>query len=203
MHRTLTRPRSHPQAGGITIVVALLMLVLLTVVSLAMARNSLREVVIAGTAREGGLVRNAADSGIEWSVFWMDPANTSGAAGTALGLITLMTTLLQDDSLSGVPYDPVTQAVYDTSSPPAAPSDLSFSGTSAGCAVALTHMGKLPITDTGQTAGGGYAPASGATSRAAPDLWALRSDAQYTVGTGSAASVFRSAREAWISTPVR
>jgi hypothetical protein len=191
------------ETGAVTILVSLALLVLLTLSALAMSRNSLREVFISGTAREGGLVRNAADSGIEWSVFWMDPANESGATSAAASLNTLMTTLLKDNTLSGVPYDPQTQAVYDIANPPAPCSDLTFSGTAAGVSVALTRMGKLPISDTSQSAGSGFTPAAGTETLAAPDLWAVRSDAQYTIGTGASALVFRHAKEAWVSTPVR
>jgi hypothetical protein len=46
---------------------------------------------------------------------------------------------------------------------------------------------------------GAFAPAQGSVSKQAPDLWALRCDAQYKVGSVT----FRHAKEAWLTTPVQ
>jgi len=61
-------------------------------------------------------------------------------------------------------------------------------------------MGKLPVTDISQGSGSGaFTPASGGPLRQAPDLWAVRSDAQVQQGSVT----FIHAKEAWISTPVQ
>jgi hypothetical protein len=60
-------------------------------------------------------------------------------------------------------------------------------------------MGKLPIVNMSQgTGSGGFTPASGGPLLLAPDLWAIRSDAQVNQGSVT----FIHAREVWVSTPV-
>jgi len=79
---------------------------------------------------------------------------------------------------------------------------------STQCATSLHRLaepvgqGKLETTMTTQTAGTpgtGNTPASGATSLTAPDLWAIRSDAQVNQGP----VMFVQSKEVWISTPPR
>ena len=199
-----------PQTGGITILVALALLVLLTIAAVGMSRNSFREVVISGTSRQGAMVRNVADAGIEWSVYWLDLANAPSATNTGLKLTALKKQLLQNDTQAGRAWDVVSQALYTT--PPSvtslsAPGDQYFStvpNNAQGFSIALTRMGKLPITDTSQgTTQGTFAPAQGGISKQAPDLWAVRSDGQLQVGTDILAPTFIHSKEAWISTPVQ
>jgi Tfp pilus assembly protein PilX len=202
------------EAGGITIVVALMLLVLLTIAAVAMSRNSLRDIVTSGFTRQGAMARNVADSGIEWGIYWIDLENsaTAGAtAPTALLLARLADGLLDDQlSLSGrardvasfVPGSSAPTDVYtpSTSTPPA---DLTLptpAGVTAGFTLGLTRMGKLPITDTSQGSGSNtYTPAAGTENKNAPDLWAIRGDAQVNQG----GMTFVHAREAWVSTPAR
>ncbi len=206
---TPTLALRHRERGGITILVALMLLVFITIVAVGMSRNSFREIVISGTSRQGALVRDTADSGIEWSIFWMDLENAKSSTDTAASLAALKTALLQDPSLSGKPYDAsqATPTLYDISSPPSAPADLTWTsvgGTDfdASVSIALTRMGKLPITNMSQGLGpGAFAPAQGNENKQAPDLWAIRSDAQ--ISTGLLGSTFIHSKEAWITTPVQ
>lgn len=211
MPRTSRSP-FHSQAGGITILVALMLLVLLTVAAVGMSRNAFRETVISGTVRQGALSRNVGDSGIEWSIFWLYPNNSTTPSVTAQALKNLQLQLLVSDNQSGIPYDPTTLAPYNTTSPPPYPADLALptqinaSGqpTTMGYSVALTRMGKLPVMDSSQSAdSSGLKTVIGGSPRMAPDLWAVRSDARVTVGTGLLAPTFVHAKEAWVSTPVQ
>ncbi len=191
-----------PQAGGITILVSLMLLVLLTIAALGMSRNSFREIITSGFSRQGAMTRNVADSGIEWSIHWIDLENGKLAtAGAALQLTTLKTTLLTDDTLSGVAKDISTGGDYLPGR--TLQSDLKLPGpanVTQGFTLGLTRMGKLPITDISQGSGSGaFTPASGGLLLQAPDLWAVRSDAQVLQG----AVTFIHAKEAWISTPVQ
>lgn len=207
MRRTMPRVRS--QAGGITILVALMLLVLLTIAGVGMSRNAFREVVISGTARQGAMVRNTADAGLEWAICWLDMGNAPAASGTAASMQTLKGTLLADDSKAGRAYDVLSRALY--AGPwDAGQADLKYTAgtgattTTQWMSMALTRMGKLPIADTSQgNLQGAFSPARGGTPTQAPDLWALRSDAQLKVGTGLFAPVFVHSKEAWISTPVQ
>ena len=201
-----TRTLRDSQVGGITIIVTLMLLVLLTVAALGMSKNAIRELAISGTSRQGSMARNVADSGIEWSVYWLDSKNSPSAAGTALGLANLKSKLAQDDTLAGRAYSPIDQGLYPTSTLPSPQPDMvlgAVSGTTQGYTVALTRMGKLPIMNMSQGTGpASFSPAQGNESKQAPDLWALRSDSQITVGSGLLSSRFFHSKEAWISTPV-
>ncbi len=206
------RSLRDPQAGGITIIVTLMLLVLLTVAAMGMSKNALRELSISGTSRQGSMARNVADSGVEWAMYWLTDTNAGSAVSTALSLRNLKSTLAADGTLAGRSYDPLeptisaTQGLYMPSALPNPPADLvvgGLAGTTQGFTVGLTRMGKLPIANMSQGNGpAAFAPAQGNETKQAPDLWALRSDSQITVGSGILASRFFHAKEAWISTPV-
>jgi hypothetical protein len=217
MAKPIPRPRFHSETGGITILVALMLLVLLTIAAIGMSRNSFREIVSSGTTRQGAMVRNTADAGVEWSIYWLDIANAGSGSppASAVSMKTLKDYLLQNDSKSGVAYDVLTQTPY--SGPPAisaisdgsdwtmvVPNPATNNNTKQAYSIALTRMGKLPITDISQgTTQGTFSPAQGGVSKQAPDLWAVRSDAQVQVGTGLLSPNFQHSKEAWISTPVQ
>ena len=209
MVRSMVLRRHEAQRGGVTILVTLMLLVLLTIAALGMAKNSFREVVSSGVGRQGAMARNGADSGIEWSIFWMDLNNSSSASGAASNLVALKTALLADSTLAGKAWDvmsgtPATPTSYVPGSLSAVtlPSVSSTSGTihTQTFGLGITRMGKLPVADTSQGAGSGaYAPSTGSEAKQAPDLWAIRSDSQ----VGVAGVTFTHAKEVWISTPVQ
>ena len=198
-----SRPRdlAEPQAGAITIIVALMLLVLLTVASMAMSRNSLREIVTSGFSRQGAMARNVADSGIEWSIHWIDLANSNVATGTAAKLGAEKSALLLDDTLAGVAKDIITGANYSSGGTLQTALTLPGpTGVTQGFTIGLTRMGKLPVANMSQGSGpGAFTPASGGPLKLAPDLWAIRSDAQVQQG----GVTFIHAKEAWLSTPVQ
>lgn len=189
------------QAGGVTILVALMMLVLLTIASVGMSRSSFREIISSGFGRQGAMARGVADSGLEWSLYWLDLGNSQTAAGSANDLATLKATLLLDDTLSGVAKAVHGGANYMPGG--TVPADLAMTGPTGvteGYTLGLTRMGKLPLTGISQGSGpGAFAPATGGVSKQLPDLWAVRSDAQIVQG----GVTFTNAKEAWISTPVQ
>jgi len=185
-----------------------MLLVLLTIAAVGMSRNAFREVVASGTARQGAMAMNVADSGVEWSIFWMDYSNSSSASGAASSLVAMKTALLADATLSGVAYDIMSGS---TSSPTkytpgsnvavTLPSLTTTSGLAQTqtFSIGLTRMGKLPVSDTSQGSSSGYSPATGSEAKQAPDLWAIRSDSQVKAGPVT----FTHGKEVWISTPVQ
>jgi len=189
------------QAGGITILVALMLLVLLTIAAVGMSRNSFREIVTSGFSRQGAMARNVADSGIEWSIHWIDIENGKVATGDALQVATMKASLLADDTKAGVAKNINGGSDYVPGSTLQAGMKLPApTGITEGFTIGLTRMGKLPITDMSQGSGSGaFTPASGGPLLQAPDLWAVRSDAQVKQGDVT----FIHAKEAWISTPVQ
>lgn len=90
-----------PQRGGITILVVLMLLVLLTIAATAMSKNALREAIISGTSRQGAEARSIADSGLEWSILWLDDANTGAPDATAQSLKNLASQISDNPSLWG------------------------------------------------------------------------------------------------------
>lgn len=200
----------HSQVGGITILVALMLLVLLTIAAVGMSRNSFREVVTSGFSRQGAMTRNVADSGIEWAIHWIHGENGTVATGNALQFTQLKNGLLVNDKvLSGRAKG---LNASDFNNPPdytpggALQPEFSLAGPSGvaqGFTLGLTLMGKLAQDYNSVTVGGQtYNPASGNTSGGGdtrPDLWAVRSDAQVVQG----ATTFIHAKEVWISTPIQ
>lgn len=201
-------PPSTPpssQRGGIAILVVLMLLVLLTLAAVGMSRNSFREIVTLGTARQGAGARNLADSGIEFSILWLQPSSQLPApsGSSAEKLQTLSQTLVAGLKY-GSPYKVDDGSPYtgtDTSTPP---NDRQIpSGSGNGFNLALTAMGKMPTTDQSQTMGSfssGYTPAAGTTNLAAQDIWCVRSDG---VLNANGVMKFTHSKEAWISTPPR
>ncbi|WP_306600151.1 pilus assembly PilX N-terminal domain-containing protein [Geothrix sp. 21YS21S-2] len=210
MRNDCERPSSNRETGGITILVALMLLVFITLTAVGMSRNSFREVVISGTTRQGALARNVADSGVEWSIYWMTLENAPYAAGPSAKLKDLKATLLATPSLSGRSWnvmstDLTAPSIYNPQSATQAVTldPITTSGgttVTQGYAIGLTSMGKMLVTNMSQGLGSGaFAPATGNESKQAPDLWAVRSDARVGVGAVS----FVHAKELWISTPVQ
>lgn len=189
------------QTGGVTILVSLMLLVLLTIAAVGMSRNSFREIVTSAFSRQGAMARNTADSGIEWSIHWIESENGKLATGSAAFLTTRKTALLVDDTLAGIAKDIKSGSDYAPGASLEADMKLPGpSGVTQGFTIGLTRMGKLPITMMSQGAGSSaYTPATGGPLKQAPDLWAVRSDAQVQQG----GVTFIHAREAWISTPVQ
>ena len=190
------------ETGAITIMVALMLLVLLTISAIGMSRNSFKEVVASGFMRQGAMARSVADSGAEWTIHWLEVDNSTKASGVSpLALVNLKTLLLADPTKAGVAKDLISQNDYTPGGTLLAGQTLpSPAGFTEGFTIGLTQMGKLPISDMSQGVGpGAFAPATGAVLLAAPDLWAVRCDAQVKQG----AVTFIHAKEVWISTPVQ
>lgn len=209
MHEPRREYRTASQAGGITILVAFMMLVLLTIAAVGMSKNSFHEVVTSGTSRQGAMASNVADSGEEWAIYWMDLNNSASSSGAAADLAALKTALLNDETLSGTLYDAMSSsATTPTAYVPGAntavtlPSMTTTSGSTVTqtVSVGLMRMGKLPVSNTSQgVSSGSYTPATGSETKQAPDLWAVRGDGKVTTG----AVEIDQGKEVWLSTPVQ
>lgn len=186
MCKPTVRSLVHPEAGGITIVVTLMLLVLLTVAAVAMSKNALREMIVSGTSRQGAEVRGLADSGLEYSIFWMiqERENRPTVSATATtgypGLINLMDKLRDQPELGGI-YNLVGTSADMKVTP--------STGKTGTFDLWMLQMGKLPIVLTSQI-----------DERLLPDLWAIRSNGVLDYG-GS--SQFQHSREMWVSTSIK
>lgn len=188
------------QRGAITIMVALMLLVLLTIAAVGMSRNAFREAVSSGFVRQGAMARNVADSGLEWSMYWIDNANSQVASGSALSMVNEANILLADTSQRGLAKDIITGNAY-TYGAAALQTDQTLpltAAVTAGYTIGLTSMGKVTTTGSSQTAGPGFRPAM-QQDNLSPNLWAIRADARVVQG----GVPFIHAKEAWVSTPVQ
>lgn len=57
-----------PESGGVTILVALALLGMLTVGAFGLSRGTLRELMVMGAQRQGGQAQEAAESALGWSL---------------------------------------------------------------------------------------------------------------------------------------
>jgi Tfp pilus assembly protein PilX len=71
--------RAFRQRGGITILVALILLGVMSLAAFAMAKNSLREISVTGNVWQATKAAEAADAGLDWFVVWTHPANADAA----------------------------------------------------------------------------------------------------------------------------
>lgn len=176
------------ESGGITIIVVLMLLTLLTVTAVGMSRGSLRETMILAAARQSNDIREVADSGVEWAIQWMDPKiwpdeSAKGSVGNPL--VVKAMEIVKDETKAG-------QLFNITSSSSAKMVLPSRSGEVNGIdrkfGLQLSYMGRLPITDV-----------SVMDKRIYPLLWMVRSQGTITLPGGMS---FKHDREAWISTPL-
>ncbi len=192
MYESNTRLLKKPgEAGAVTILVTLMLLVLLTVWAVSLSKNAMREAIITGTSRQGSQVRNTTEAGIDWAIFWMmddltntraTPANGSGAYALRAQKSTMI-----GAQQTGIMAGPITN------------SDMTLSTTGANPALTfqlfLTYMGnpRLPFTQQDVRA-----TSISAASAGTVQLWAIRSDGYLTYTSGP---TFLHRQEAWFTLP--
>lgn len=79
MNSTSIHPRRASERGGVTILTVLALLVLATVMAFALGRNSLREIMLSGTATQAAKASEASEAGLDWFLLWANKANWSAA----------------------------------------------------------------------------------------------------------------------------
>jgi Tfp pilus assembly protein PilX len=178
--------RGHEQ-GGITIVVTLMLLVLLTITALGLSRNTFRQAVAAGTVRQANMVQNLADAGLEYSIFWVgpDPGNRPTPTGGALLLNNTRVTAKTDGS-QGLPQPTVSHADMTL---------YSDANTTQRFDVTVTYMGTV-IPDNNQV----LTQRSSTTAPTATDLdlWGVMANGYLTYAGGV---TFVHRRESWFTAP--
>lgn len=76
------------QRGGMTIVMALILLAVMSLAAFSLSRNAIRELSTTGHVIQGGKASEAADAGLDWFIVWSLPPNmtlsiaTPGATGS-------------------------------------------------------------------------------------------------------------------------
>ncbi len=174
-------PSHRSEAGGVTILVVLTLLALLTVAAMGMSRNSLREIMIVGSSRQAANVRQTADAGLEFAVLWSNPSNTPVGASSS-DYQTQARLLLQNQELQGT-YQSVSGGAPTTDTILYENADYRQAFN-----LQLLRLGKLPAAKT-----------SVPDERLFNDLWVVRSSGVVTAGT----TTFQHDKEMWLSTPVQ
>lgn len=86
-HRILPGPvngfPSNSQRGGITIVMALILLTVMGAGAFTLSQNTLRELAITGSVSQQAKAENAADAGLDWFVVWAHPENVIATASAS------------------------------------------------------------------------------------------------------------------------
>lgn len=195
--RIRERALSDAQAGGITILVVMMLLALLTIAAVGMSRNSLREVIITGTVRQGTEVRNAADNGVEWSCYWLTPDTagltkaTPDAAAKDFGAF--VKELSGSMALSGEKRSLDPTGVMERTE--------TTDGATRSFSLGLIRMGKQQLDLTGGPPSSGAAGMTQAIPpELLPDIWSVRSIGTLEYG-GVVGATFQHIREAWVTAP--
>lgn len=79
-HRSpLTRNPRETEVGGITIIIALVLIVLMSLAAFSLSRNSIRQLASSGSILQGGKATGASDAGLDWFVVWAAADNQQAA----------------------------------------------------------------------------------------------------------------------------
>lgn len=76
------------ERGGITIIVALILLAAMTVGAFSLSRNTLRDATTSGYSLQGIKAGEAADAGLDWFMVWGHPDNQPAATSPARKTLT-------------------------------------------------------------------------------------------------------------------
>ena len=88
MIRALSLPTSREsERGGVTIIVALVLVVLMSLAAFSLSRNAIRQLASSGSILQGGKASEASDAGLDWYLVWAGADNQTAAlaSGTASG----------------------------------------------------------------------------------------------------------------------
>lgn len=94
-----SRPNEH---GGMVILVALMLLVLLSVAALGLSRTVLREIGISGSVSQAGRADAAADAGLDWFMAWENDAQQGNATPAAAAKAKALTDSIETVYKSGL-----------------------------------------------------------------------------------------------------
>jgi hypothetical protein len=177
-------PPASRESGALTILAALALLALLTVAAFGMARNSLQEAFASASTRQGSMVANEADTGLDWACFWMVPANLDTGGSAAIPGSQAFS-----QAIAALVADPASAGVATTLAP-------------VTTNVAATHTDSftLDVTRMGKLEGTGNDQRLLSDWRLWPDVWSIRSTGTADYGGGLS---YVHSREAWMSTPIR
>ncbi len=156
-------PDRKKQEGGLTIIMALVLVGVMGAATFSLSRNAIRELSMAGTIIQGEKAAAAADAGLDWVIIW-GQGGVNNAAFTAAGPLTSQTSLLKGikDTLASTTglYPPVlisgggnsAMSLYQGKTLATAATDQNFD-------IEVWFLGSLPASRSG----GGSSDNSGAS----------------------------------------
>lgn len=79
------------ERGGMTIVMALILLVVMSLAAFSLSRNAIRELATTGHMIQGDKAAEASDAGLDWFIVWSHPDNmvSANANASAVGNVKL------------------------------------------------------------------------------------------------------------------
>jgi hypothetical protein len=214
----LSRASRSSEAGGITILVALVLITVMGAAALGLSRSSIRELAITGTLVHGTKADKAADAGLDWFITWSHPDNVlaNEGGGSAQGTVAQTIVYLKRTDWSaysyptGVTVDAVNRpwdraALVTSDVASAATNDMVFDITDAarvkqhsGTGNAIVQKFDLELRFLGERGGGGAGDPSGGTDPKAKGsmdlLWQVTSRGSANIP--SAGIAFAQQREA-------
>jgi len=103
MHTRFPQVPRNSERGGITILVALVLLAVMSVAAFAFSRNTLRDAITSGYTGQGIKAGEAADAGLDWFMVWGHPNNQPSATTPARTLLTQTMAKMQVERLPVYP----------------------------------------------------------------------------------------------------
>lgn len=91
------------EQGGITILVALILLSVMTVAALGMSQTTLRELAITGNESTGRKAAEAADSALDWVLIWSNPNAATSITASTDPVTGANTSTITTSTLTGAP----------------------------------------------------------------------------------------------------
>lgn len=189
-----THRNPHAQLGGMTIVMALVLLAIMSLAAFSLSRNAIRELSTTGHLIQGDKASEASDAGLDWFIVWSHPDNMTlayaspGAVGN-LALAKAMNDIKSPNWWSALNADGLLAststsrnwdmaALVTSQESQTASNDMTFDNTNAATVMQATNSGGSPVvqrfdlqvrflgfkTGTGTSGSGG---ASGGTNQAA------------------------------------
>jgi hypothetical protein len=195
-----SRSRRCRQEGGIAILVAFMLLMLMSAAALGTSRNVIRELSTTGNVVQGGKASAAADAGVDWFIAWsFGDGSATGAAGNAI-----KQTLYNLETRAPGYVDPTTNqpvttinAVNEMLFPKPADSNIQ-----ENFDVQIRYLGRMQQPGTGR--GGNAQGPNSAGALLMDNLWQVTSFGRSVVMSGSTpVFAFRSVREVIATTPLQ
>lgn len=180
--RTLVPSRRAAEQGGMLIVVAIGVLVVVTAAAFSLSRTSLRELATTGNVYQAARAETASDAGLDWFMAWAGQAASGGAvpADAKSGAVTgVVLTMLERPQL-GELKQTWTSDVTAASDP--------FLLQGLGPDKGYTQAFDLQLEYLGNPSGDASGNKSVGSFSTRQNVWELTSTGQALVKTGSGAS---------------